>query len=654
MWHSAWRKIGPLAVVLVTVLSGCQSLTSSRFDELPPTASAPGTSERGVVYARYFDGIEGLLLDDLRSSPSYPDEPSEVVALSQLERAEKRGDSYGTLVRGYIVPPVSGAYEFFVAGDDETAFFLSADATPEQLTRVAYTPRWTNRQSYTQFASQRSGSITLEADRKYYFELSHKQAGGGDHFSVAWSMPGSARQTIAGDYLMSYAPSIYPDSEEIRQAYNLGYRVGFFDGQKNLAFESRYPPLDQDQDGLYDNWEVYYGLDPMNPRDADADLDGDLLTARDEFSLGTNPITADTSGDGLTDGEKFAYGLNPLDPDDLYVDIEGVGRVNLYDYLRGDEPAPDLAYERGFVGQYFSGREFNELVLVRREPAISFNWGQGAPVQQMPADRLSIRWFAYLRPPHQEGEVEYRVNVRSDDGARVYLDGNRIIDAWRIQAPTTNSVVVTLSAERDSYPIMIEYFEEGYGAMVDFWLSDPVSGERIDTSEAFWSPALDLNEGIPGVDSDSDGIPDVWELSFGLNPWSEDASIIFNSAGYTNLQAYQLGLHPWTLQEVSRPDDALAPPPVVPFEPRGTVTLSWTPPGTRMDGTSLSLSEIDSYRISYGTSENNLSQSATVPAGTSSFTLEGLASGTWYFRVQVVDTSGLTSPGSELVSTEVR
>ncbi len=46
---------------------------------------------------------------------------------------------------------------------------------------------------------------------------------------------------------------------------------------------------DSDGDGLPDEWERAYGLDPANPADADLDKDGDGLSNRDEFAAGTDP-----------------------------------------------------------------------------------------------------------------------------------------------------------------------------------------------------------------------------------------------------------------------------------------------------------------------------------------------------------------------------
>ncbi|MCW8193449.1 S8 family serine peptidase [Proteobacteria bacterium 005FR1] len=74
--------------------------------------------------------------------------------------------------------------------------------------------------------------------------------------------------------------------------------------------------VDLDRDGLNDSWESTYGLDPSNPLDAGFDLDGDGLSNRDEFVLGTRPDKQDTDGDNLSDADEVnLHRSDPLKPD---------------------------------------------------------------------------------------------------------------------------------------------------------------------------------------------------------------------------------------------------------------------------------------------------------------------------------------------------
>ncbi|MGE0581103.1 MAG: putative Ig domain-containing protein [Steroidobacteraceae bacterium] len=81
----------------------------------------------------------------------------------------------------------------------------------------------------------------------------------------------------------------------------------------------------------------------------------------------------------------------------------------------------------------------------------------------------------------------------------------------------------------------------------------------------------------------------------------------------------------------------------------GSATLTWQPPTERTDGTNLS--GLSGYRIYYGTSQGNYSNTANVTnPGLTSYVIENLASGTWYFVMTALDGAGLESARTNPVS----
>ena len=85
----------------------------------------------------------------------------------------------------------------------------------------------------------------------------------------------------------------------------------------------------------------------------------------------------------------------------------------------------------------------------------------------------------------------------------------------------------------------------------------------------------------------------------------------------------------------------------------GSATVSWNAPTTNSDGSALS--NLAGYKIEYGTSPSALTQSVTVsnPAATS-YTLQGLTAGTWYFAVSDFSTAGVASALSTMVSKTIQ
>jgi hypothetical protein len=79
----------------------------------------------------------------------------------------------------------------------------------------------------------------------------------------------------------------------------------------------------------------------------------------------------------------------------------------------------------------------------------------------------------------------------------------------------------------------------------------------------------------------------------------------------------------------------------------GTAVVNWTPPTTNDDGTTLT--DLNGFRIAYGTSSSNLDQSVRVTnAGLTVYTVNNLTSGTWYFAVYAVNSLGIESDISNI------
>lgn len=85
----------------------------------------------------------------------------------------------------------------------------------------------------------------------------------------------------------------------------------------------------------------------------------------------------------------------------------------------------------------------------------------------------------------------------------------------------------------------------------------------------------------------------------------------------------------------------------------GTASLSWQAPLTRANGESLSMGEIDSYVVRYGTEEDVVAMQNEViidDGQVMEFEIADLSEGIWYFAIQTVDVNGLASSWSGAVS----
>src|SRR5690606_2460839 len=140
------------------------------------------------------------------------DPPQETGVITLFEAPSNVGDNYGTRIRGYVCPPVSGSYTFWISGDDRTELWLSTDQNPEYKRLIASPDGFTNERQRNKYASQQSAPIALTANQRYYIEALHKEGVGTDHVAVGWQLPGGTlERPIPGNRLIPFGdPGDFP------------------------------------------------------------------------------------------------------------------------------------------------------------------------------------------------------------------------------------------------------------------------------------------------------------------------------------------------------------------------------------------------------------------------------------------------------------
>ena len=160
--------------------------------------SGPVAGGTGSISVEYWMGISGTSVSDLTNNGNYPNNPSSSGSLSSFEIPIDSADNYGTRVRGYLHPPSSGDYKFWIASDDSSQLWLSTDDDPANISQIAYVNEWTWSREWGKYASQVSSNISLTAGQTYYIEALQKDGTGGDNLAVAWEGPGFSQKVIEG------------------------------------------------------------------------------------------------------------------------------------------------------------------------------------------------------------------------------------------------------------------------------------------------------------------------------------------------------------------------------------------------------------------------------------------------------------------------
>jgi hypothetical protein len=177
--------------------------------ETPGAQVKQGGVVTGCILREVWKNIGGGNVEELTSTAGFKeDRPDERGMLTSFEAPQDIGDSYGTRIRGYVHPPLSGAYVFWIAADDAGELWLSTDEDPVHKVKIAFLTSYASPREYGKFPEQKSRPIDLKAGRRYYIEALHKEGGGGDHVSVKWLLPTGAEELpIPGNRLSPFVPA---------------------------------------------------------------------------------------------------------------------------------------------------------------------------------------------------------------------------------------------------------------------------------------------------------------------------------------------------------------------------------------------------------------------------------------------------------------
>lgn len=137
-------------------------------------------------------------------------------------------------------------------------------------------------------------------------------------------------------------------------------------------------------------------------------------------------------------------------------------------------------------GEYYANADLSgPLALVRNDASIDFDWGEASAVQGLPVDNFSVRWTRALT--FEAGT--YRFTVRVDDGARLWVDNNLVVDEWRDGSPREVSGDIDLAS--GVHNLRVEYYERVGGASIQVAWQKITRQPGQEWTAEFWNnPAL--------------------------------------------------------------------------------------------------------------------------------------------------------------------
>ncbi len=168
----------------------------------------------------------------------------------------------------------------------------------------------------------------------------------------------------------------------------------------------------------------------------------------------------------------------------------------------------------GLTGQYYDTIDFSGPSVTRVDGPVDFAWGTGAPIAGVGADTFSVRWTGRVTPLLTEAFTFY---TQTDDGARLWVNGELLVDQWVNQSQTEWSGTVALAAGVPA-TIQFDYYDgTGSASARLLWSSaslpkEVIPSARLTTTTGPPDSRDNDGDGVPNdldPDDDDDGIPDL-------------------------------------------------------------------------------------------------------------------------------------------------
>lgn len=167
---------------------------------------------------------------------------------------------------------------------------------------------------------------------------------------------------------------------------------------------------------------------------------------------------------------KYAEGCGREEPR-----LQTIPQDCLYHSDRGES-------RQGLKGAYHDRTDLLSMpVFTRVDPEVQFKWTLFPPHPSLALDEYSIRWTGKLKVPQTNA---YEIGIEGNDGYRLFIDGERVIDRWTKQ--TTQTTTVTRLFEKDrEYDLRVEFYENrGNGQISLVWDHGSDKGHKARIDEA--------------------------------------------------------------------------------------------------------------------------------------------------------------------------
>lgn len=187
-----------------------------------------------------------------------------------------------------------------------------------------------------------------------------------------------------------------------------------------------------------------------------------------QLSLDGQPVTAPYSFDSVVGIVRSIAAVSPQSASGASVEFAswsdgGAQTHNVTTpstattYVASYRAAVGTASGTGLRATYFDQIDFTGASATRVDATVDFAWGTSAPLGSFGADTFSVRWQGQVAPAFSETYTFYTV---SDDGVRLWVNGQLIVNNWTDHAAVENRGTIALAGGQ-RYDVTMEFYERG-------------------------------------------------------------------------------------------------------------------------------------------------------------------------------------------------
>ncbi|NII85357.1 glycoside hydrolase family 3 C-terminal domain-containing protein [Pedobacter sp. SG908] len=194
-----------------------------------------------------------------------------------------------------------------------------------------------------------------------------------------------------------------------------------------------------------------------------------LKSAKQILLLGEDAIEARLGGYSGTGNNKINIldGLKNAVSNEVKINYLKGSTRELQSYIPVDSQFLSVNQKAGLTGSYFKGLYLSgKPVKEVNDKAVNFSWTLYPPDEQLQLDDYSVRWDGKIKVPQN---ADVNIGLEGNDGYRLYLDNQLMIDNWDKKSFSTKTVPFHFEKNKE-YAIKIEFFEpKGNGKIKLIW-----------------------------------------------------------------------------------------------------------------------------------------------------------------------------------------